>query len=182
MNDVIKSLKDKFKSDKSANIALLLGLVGIILIGLSSLIDDKDEKEEAQIFNENVSYNDIAEEYRKTKTAELEMLLETIDGVSDAHVMLNVTCSEEYVYAKVEQNSSSSEENGFSSEYSYDYYSSDTSGDSMPVLTKVLNPQISSCAASCKGAENPNVCEDIYLAISAALGLDINDIYVAPLG
>ncbi len=182
MNDVFYSIKEKFKRDKSTNIALLLGLVGIVIIGISSFIDDKDDNINNEEETQNIISMDVADEYRKAKTAELEAMLESIDGVSEVKVMLNVTCSEEYVYAKVEESLSANDESGFSTENSYNYYSSDINGDSEPVLTMVINPKISSCAASCKGAENPNVRENIYLAISAALGLDINDIYVAPLG
>lgn len=182
MNDVFNSIIEKFKRDKSTNIALLLGLAGIVVIGISGLIDDKDHNINNEEVSQNIISADVADEYCKTKTAELEAMLESIDGVTEAKVMLNVTCSEEYVYARTEQNSSTNDESGFSSEISYDYYSSEVGGDNVPILIKVINPQISSCAASCKGAENANVRENIYLAISAALGLDINKIYVAPLG
>ncbi len=182
MNDVIKSVIEKFKRDKSTNIALLVGLAGIIIIGLSGFADDKKNNISNKDVQPNVISTNVADEYCKTKSAELEAMLESIDGVSEAKVMLNVTCSEEYVYARTEHNSSSNDESGFVNEESYDYYSSEVDGDSSPVLIKVLNPRISSCAASCKGAENAEVRENIYLAISAALGLDINKIYVAPLG
>lgn len=183
MNDLADTIKNKLSELKVTNIAFFLGICGIVLIGISSLWDTSQNENEQKVKeDEALSLSpDDYKDYAAQKEAQLEELLESVNGVGKANVMVNIECSCEYIYAVSENKNSSYDETSSSYDYSYDYFVTEQNGDTLPLMTKVLYPKISSCVVVCEGASNAVVCENVYKTISAALNIPISDIFVAQL-
>lgn len=182
MIEIFENIRKKTKNTKMTNIAFVLGLCGIALIAFSSFFGNADAKSENTGTAENtVAIENIADEYSQKKQAELEALLSQISGVGKVKVMLNVVCSQEYVYAIFESEKSSTSPDSTESEYSYEYFTYKEQNDDAPLMTKVLTPQIGSCVIACQGASSSVVREQVYMAASKALGIEVSHIYVAEL-
>lgn len=182
MSDIFEKLRRNFSGKKMTNAAFALGLVGMVLIAFSSFSFDSDDKNDLQVSDREIKeLQDISYEYAKEKRSELEALLKSVDGVGKVKVMVNVSCSEEYVYAVFESGSENIAPDSAESQYSYEYFTYESQGDSTPLMTKVLSPKISSCVVACEGAGNAVVRESVYMTVSAALGISVSDIYVAKL-
>ena len=47
------------------------------------------------------------------------------------------------------------------------------------LLKKINNPAVSGVLVVCEGGDDPKVCEKVYIAVSTALNIPTNKIYVA---
>ncbi len=148
------------KSNKKALICFLAGVLGILLIFISNLIDNKN-KEESKSTTPQVSYNEELEE-------KLQKLISSIDGAGKTSVFLTVEETEEYVYAQ--DNSSSYKDNSNSSSQN-EYVIVDGNNGKDGLLVKTVCPKVRGVAIVCEGGENPKVQQRIYSSVSAALGI-----------
>ncbi|MBQ7132835.1 MAG: hypothetical protein IJO29_09710 [Oscillospiraceae bacterium] len=182
MTELIEKIRKKLSGAKMTNMAFVLGLCGIVLIGFSSFSTGSEDEPAAQPQEDEVlMLQDISCEYGREKEKELEALLGSVAGVGNVRVMVNVSCSEEYVYAVFESGSENISPDSTESQYSYEYFTYESQGDCAPLMTKVLSPKISSCVVACEGAASATVREEVYMTVSAALGISVSDIYVAKL-
>ncbi len=183
MIEFFEKILKKISNAKMTNVAFALGLCGIVLIAFSSFSGKSDsQNSDLSVDDENIStIQNTVDEYSQKKKKELESLLSQISGVGKVSVMVNVTCSEEYVYATFESGSENISPDSAENEYSYEYFTYKAQNGDLPLMTKILTPQIGSCVVACEGAKNAVVRERVYMAVSAALGIPVSDIYVSEL-
>ena len=87
----MKNLLTKLKNDKNLiRIIYIIGLLGIALIFISSFFDSD---------NINSSFSGNIEDYRSTEETRIENMVESIEGVGDARVMITMENSAEQVYS-----------------------------------------------------------------------------------
>lgn len=87
----MKNLLTKLKNDKNLiRIIYIIGLLGIALIFISSFFDSD---------NSNSSFSSNIEDYRSTEETRIENMVESIEGVGDARVMITMENSAEQVYS-----------------------------------------------------------------------------------
>lgn len=169
MTDMINKIKELAKKPFFLKAAVAAGLLMIILI-LVSDFKGEEEKERADA-DVNVLSFTSAELYADETEKRLCETLTEIEGVGKAKVMLTITSTEEYVYAESVKSGASQTENS--------YVIIDKGSQKEALVKKINNPAISGVLIVCEGGDDPKVCERIYNAVSTALNIPTNKIYVA---
>lgn len=85
-------------------------------------------------------------------------------------VMVTVSSTEEYVYAEAQKLGADREER--------DYVTVKGSGGEEALVRKINVPVITGVVAVCDGGNSDKVREDVYRAVTAALGIPSNRVYV----
>lgn len=170
MEAKLKELYDKFRhTDKKLKAALVIGLTGMLLLGLSEAVPKENKAEKA----ENVSYADYNDELEE-KT---QQIISSIDGVGECRVMITLKNSNESVYAKNYQENSNA--GNYSHESEYVLYDGDNGEE--PVLIKEYFPEVKGVVVVCSGADSVTVRENVINCISALYGIPTTKISVTKL-
>ena len=169
MTDMINKIKELAKKPFFLKAAVAAGLLMIILILVSDF--NKEEEKERSDADVNVLSFTSAELYADETEKRLCETLTEIEGVGKAKVMLTITSTEEYVYAESVKSGTSQTENS--------YVIIDKGSQKEALVKKINNPAISGVLIVCEGGDDPKVCERIYNAVSTALNIPTNKIYVA---
>lgn len=163
----IKELLLNFKkTDKKIKTALIIGIVGMLLLGLSEAAPREKKTESA----ETQSYSELCTELEERT----ERIISSIDGAGNCKVMITLKNSNESVYAK------NSQENGSDGNYSRDseYVLYDGENGESPVLIKEYYPEVRGVVVVCSGADNVAVRENVINCISALYGIPTTKISV----
>lgn len=169
MTDITNKIKELAKKPFFLKAAVAAGLLMIILILVSDFKgEEKKERSDADV---NVLSFSSAEFYADETEKRLCETLTEIEGVGKAKVMLTITSTEEYVYAESIKSGASQTENS--------YVIIDKGSQKEALVKKINNPAISGVLIVCEGGDDPKVCERIYNAVSTALNIPTNKIYVA---
>lgn len=169
MTDIINKIKELAKKPFFLKAAVAAGLLMIILILVSDFKGEEEkERSDADV---NVLSFTSAELYADETEKRLCETLTEIEGVGKAKVMLTITSTEEYVYAESIKSGASQTENS--------YVIIDKGSQKEALVKKINNPAISGVLIVCEGGDDPKVCERIYNAVSTALNIPTNKIYVA---
>lgn len=153
---------------------LLVGF-GALCLALSYVLGQKQDAAPKK--------DDPLAAYISTTEARLCETVEQIAGAGKAKVFITAENTFETVYASNASIVESADSSGTSartsktSEKSLAYTDSRTSGGE-PVVVKQLCPRLSGVLIVCEGGDRENVREEICTAVSTALGLSKNKIYV----
>ena len=166
------SLKD-FGMEK----IILIAIAGIVLLAANfsewkNAISEKTEKKE--------------EKTVQTDQNELVHILENVDGVGKAEVMITLKSSKESVLNKdlSEEKQTEEERSGETQKVNKNQKKqeetilSDSSGNSAPYVIKELEPEISGIVISCEGAGNKVVEASVLEAVQVLFGVSANHIKV----
>ena len=156
----------KFLREKSSLAVTVLGIIGLLLILVSSMIPEKSAKKEIKAESSAIAESENTEK-------RLENFLSEIDGVGKAKVYISFGRSERYVYASEEKKSRS--ENKSEEE---DKIVIVGGSDRNALIETVEPPEISGAVVVCTGGASAEVTERVYKAVSAALGIPVSKIYV----
>lgn len=137
-----ENLKSFLSSDKARIIFVIIGVLAIFLIFLSGQFADKDKQE-------NITPKLSSADYCSTLTTELINMLENLEGVGKADVLLTLESSYEYIYL-----------------------------DDDKTLTKILEPKIRGVAVTCTGGDDPVVKEKVSKLLSTVLSISAGSISV----
>ena len=163
--DIRELVRKLLSSKKAMTAAAALGIMGMLMI-LFSGGDKTENTVQTQDVPESASWSDYS-----TQTEErLETILSAIDGVGRVKVMVTVSSTEEYVYAEAEKLGADREER--------DYVTVKGSGGEEALVRKINVPVITGVVAVCDGGNSDKVREDVYRAVTAALGIPSNRVYV----
>ncbi len=161
-----------FKSKGKYNWLFAIGLLGILLIGLSGVLSGGEVSN-----NETSSVTVSSEQYAANLENQLCDMLQHVDGVGKCKVMVTIDQGTEYIYATQEKNSKNtietSEDNKFSAENeSADeetYIMVETDNGEQPLLITQLSPKVKGVVVVCGGGDNPAVCQKVCKAVATAL-------------
>ncbi len=168
MQEIIYKLKELAKKPVFLKAAAAIGIIMMAVILISDISGEDDPEEKRP--NDEISF-ESADIYAAGTEERLCTMLSEIEGVGKAKVMLTITSTEEYVYAETQKKSSSQSENS--------YVMIDNGSQKEALLKKINNPAISGVLIVCEGGDDPKVCEKVYIAVSTALNIPTNKIYVA---
>ena len=179
----IKHLWQWFLSKKGkGNWLWILGLVGILLIGLSSATGGSSKETP----NSPVSGEENTVAYAEALERRLETMVSSISGVGECRVMVTMEQGTEYIYATQEKNtvdaSQTSENSRFSTgsrssdEETYIMVSTDTG--QQPVLITALSPKVKGVVVVCQGGGNSGVCQNVRTALATLLNISSSRICV----
>ena len=182
----IKQICSKLLSLKKSDY-IVLALMGILIliVAIPTGGADKKEKNDSEIAYEDQSRSEN-ENYGKELEKQLKDILEKIDGVGKAEVMITLKSSKESVLNKdlSEEKQTEEERSGETQKVNKNQKKqeetilSDSSGNSAPYVIKELEPEISGIVISCEGAGNKVVEASVLEAVQVLFGVSANHIKV----
>ena len=165
---------------------ILIAIAGIILLLANfsewkNAISEKTEKKE-----EKTVQTDQNDAYVSALENKLVHILENVDGVGKAEVMITLKSSKESVLNKdlSEEKQTEEERSGETQKVNKNQKKqeetilSDSSGNSAPYIIKELEPEISGVVISCEGAGNKVVEASVLEAVQVLFGVSANHIKV----
>ncbi len=177
MNDFLKKSTAVIKKPKTL---VIIGLVGIILIAVSSFIPVGSGKTATDTKCQTVD----AEQYRLKLEKDVKRIVKGITGDSNCTVVITLESGVRYTYADTSQQDKSSasgqnlEESSSSSEKSYITVKTADGGEKPLLVTEVM-PQVRGVAVVCNGGDNKETVEKIKGSVTAALDITSKRVYVA---
>lgn len=165
------------KDKKTVTAVMILGIGGLLLIMLSSVLPEKkqNKNETANALHQNTETD--SEAYCRETEQRLERFLSSVEGAGEVKVYLTVGTDERYVYAKEGKQSRS--ENKTEEEEKYVIIGGGS--EKKALIETIETPEITGAVIACTGCDSPIVTERIYKAVSAALGISTGKIYVTKL-
>lgn len=179
MNDTLKKYASLLKNPK---ILVAAGIIGIVLIALSTFIGPSNKKEtEKQTVGTTVS----ADEYRERLEEDVADMVESITGSESVTVMITLESGVRYTYADATEGTSASK-----TESNSDSSSSETTkqtyitvknadGGEEALLVTELMPEVRGVAVICDGGDDETVAEKVRNAVTAALNITSKRVYIA---
>ncbi|WP_100010698.1 stage III sporulation protein AG [Lentibacillus sediminis] len=206
----MKNLVDKFfqgkngegkPPSKKTGYIVILAAVGLLLLVISNLFSEPDEpdalppmeeeiqEEPQENIAEETSATASVEELEKSFQDELEGMLNQMQGVSEAEVMVNLGSTKVKVYEKNliqgQQTTVENDSNGGTREV--EDVTEETQvvlvrqGDKeVPLLTQTEKPEVSGVFIVAKGAEDATVEQWIVEAVSRVLDVSTHKVSVMP--
>lgn len=176
-----KNIKSKlkliFSDGRYIKIIVVLGICGMLMILFSEFAGGDSKKTENSESNCDIEYD--TSEYTEKTEKRLREILQQIDGVGKAEIMLTVNSTEEYVYAEEIKSGISQDGDKISNQNENQYVFKGNSSDKEALVKKIISPQINGVVIVCEGGDKSTVAESIYEAVSTALDISSNKIYVA---
>lgn len=163
----------------------VLGLAGILLIGLSSLLPErvKETRDDSVLEAE-------AKAYAAELEGRLQSILQQMDGVGTARVMVTLKDGYRQVYAKSEkvnndllediraQDERKTQEKQVTEQT---YVLVDGAGGKVPLVTARLEPEVKGVVVVCEGGDDPQVVRKVVDTVKVALDISSARIAVSRL-
>lgn len=178
MNEALKKITAALKSPKAL---ITLGLCGILLILVSTLIPSGGKKSTA---SGTASESAGAEEYRLSLEKSIGGMVAGITGDTQATVVVTLESGIRYSYADATTAdvSSSSGQNtsqqSSSSTQSYITVKTADGGEQALLVTEIM-PEVRGVAVICSGGDNEQIAAKIRSAVMAALDITSKRVYIA---
>ncbi|GLO66542.1 MULTISPECIES: stage III sporulation protein AG [Oceanobacillus] len=192
-----KENKDK-KPSKKIGYLIILGLTGLLLLFISNMFSSSEEPEISQEppsdqseptgGEEEMAGTDISE-LEQELSGQLATMLNKIQGVNDAEVMVNLDATSEQIYEKNQtrgqQTTDETDQNGGSRVVEDQTEESQVvlfrSGDQeIPLLVQTKQPEVRGVFVVAKGAETPSLKNQVIEAVSRVLDVPTHKISVMP--
>ena len=174
MNSLFKKIPAVINRPK---LLVILGLIGIALIFISGLIPSSGKSETAR---GSIS----AEDYRKAVYNSVKDIVTGITGDKNPTVVITLESGVKYDYADLKESDTSAstnkeaEENRRSTKQSYITVKSSDGGEKALIVTEIM-PEIRGVAIVCRLGDSPSVAEKIENAVTAALDITSQRVYVS---
>lgn len=167
LNEKLQEWLDKSLAKGKKSWLALLGILGILLLSVSSLpTGNSAAKTESRA--ETGSDTDWASK----QESRLESILSQMDGAGKARVMITLESGQEAVYAldtRTDSNGSTQKEHVM------------LNGSTEALVETIWMPQVQGVAVLCEGAGTPTVERKIIEMVSVLLGVSSNRISIAKL-
>lgn len=192
-----KENKDK-KPSKKIGYLIILGLTGLLLLFISNMFSSSEEPEISQEppsdqseptgGEEEMASTDISQ-LEEEMSGQLATMLNKIQGVNDAEVMVNLDATSEQIYEKNQtrgqQTTDETDQNGGSRVVEDQTEESQVvlfrSGDQeIPLLVQTKQPEVRGVFVVAKGAETPSLKNQVIEAVSRVLDVPTHKISVMP--
>lgn len=161
-------------------VLVVLGVCGVVLIGLSSLIGGSDEETTAAA---SAAFD--AESYTATLEQRLEQMVSCVQGAGKARVMVTLENGVEYIYADEETvNTDRSEDGGGQISTREDSKRSvvtvDGGDGKAGLLVTQIEPTVRGVIVACEGALDETVAARVSEAVRVALDITAKRVCVIP--
>lgn len=172
--------------DKTLKIFVIVGLVGIVLIFISSFLGgDKSEKPAAdELLPEQTLTND---QYEQKLEQEVGALINSIEGVGKSNIMVTLLTGIEYVYAteeSVNSDKTNTAEQTVAQRNSSEKKTiliEDENGRRKALLKTTLEPTVKGVVIVCEGGDDIVVKERVTEAVKALLNISSTRICITKL-
>lgn len=183
----LSALLKKWKIGRWQAIVLAAGLVGLLLLSLTSLPGSGGGKSGGGTNNaaqESIRVDLTA--YEQQLEARLCSIVGAIAGAGEAKVMLTLDSGSEPIYATQGDTNSEYAANGESVEESLsankEYVIIGSGSGEQGLVLKMVEPQVRGVAVICQGGDDILVKQAIVEAVTAVLGIGSNKVSVAKMG
>lgn len=176
MNDKLKKLTESVRSPK---VLITIGILGMVLILLSSVFNfggsEKEDKKETDT---------AVAEYQAELKKNVEEIVYSITGDRNAAVVLTLENGVKYTYVdavssdSTESKAESSEQNRESMSRSFVTVKTADGGEQALLVTETM-PRVRGVAIVCRGGDNEETAEKIENAVMAALDITSKRVYIA---
>ncbi|HHV51283.1 MAG TPA: stage III sporulation protein AG [Clostridiales bacterium] len=160
----------KLKSKKAVNVILAIGLLGMLLIFLSTLIPEKGKPS-----NTVSKYSLSAQEYVEEMERKLAEMISSVEGAGPCRVMVTLENGVEYVYAREEDINTDRKEdsNGISErdDKKESIIVVDSGNGRQGLLVTEIQPTVRGVVVVCQGGDQPIVQERIINLVTTALNI-----------
>lgn len=171
---------------KKGKIILGVGLVGILLIFLSTFLPEEQAPAEGTGTPEPAA--PTTEEYRQQYESTVLQLVQSIDGAGSAQVFVTLETGVQYVY-ETEENRTADTQSGEAQSYSEKsslqrkiLLVEDEDGHESPLLKTTLEPEIRGVVVVCEGGGDIRIVERVTSAVTTMLGVSTTRVAVLPSG
>ena len=174
MNEKLKKYIDYFKNPK---ILIAIGLIGIILIFLSSFTPSKKESKTFPTEDFSVS------EYKTELEKSIKNIVRQITGDRKASVVVTIEGGIEYSFAEMTEESVSQKNEDIETSNQTQQKSEyiiikNSDGSEKAVLVFAKLPEIRGVAIVCDGGDNQVINNKISNAVTAALNITSKRVYI----
>ena len=183
--EIWKKAVSIFNTDKKIKWIVLIGMIGILLILLSEILPQSTKTPQ-----DAVSVSIDNETFCRQTEEKIYNLVSSIQGVGEAQVWVTLESGAEYVYLQEEIRNTDTTKD-YNSEGVKTLREKDNSeqkyilvnknGEEQPLLQKQLEPTVQGVVIVCEGAGSAQVNEQVVNAVTCALGISSNRVYVAQL-
>ena len=183
--EIWKKAVSIFNTDKKIKWIVLIGMIGILLILLSEILPQNTKTPQ-----DAVSVSIDNETFCRQTEEKIYNLVSSIQGVGKAQVWVTLESGAEYVYLQEEiRNTDTTKDydsEGVKTPREKDnseqkYILVNKNGEEQPLLQKQLEPTVQGVVIVCEGAGSAQVNEQVVNAVTCALGISSNRVYVAQL-
>ena len=183
--EIWKKAVSIFNTDKKIKWIVLIGMIGILLILLSEILPQSTKTPQ-----DAVSVSIDNETFCRQTEEKIYNLVSSIQGVGEAQVWVTLESGAEYVYLQEEIRNTDTTKD-YDSEGVKTLREKDNSeqkyilvnknGEEQPLLQKQLEPTVQGVVIVCEGAGSAQVNEQVVNAVTCALVISSNRVYVAQL-
>ncbi len=145
----MKVLKEYIKGinlDKKTFCVLFAGVIGVVCIFFSEM--DFNKKDEKEIVDEISN-----DEYCSQLEDKIESFIENIDGAGKTEVIITLSETTEYIYAKDGKEVNKSNEKNDDNTLENNYVIIKNNNNNSGLLIKTIEPKIRGVAVSCEGGD-----------------------------
>ncbi len=163
------------KLDKKTIYALIAGIVGIAIIFFSEM--SFPEKGKYDKLSDEISNEDYCSQLED----KIESFIENIEGAGKTKVVITLSETTEYIYAKDGKEIIKNNENNGDKTLENDYVIIKNNNSNSGLLVKTIEPKIRGVAITCQGGDKTEVQQAIYSAVGALLNLNTSRISISKL-
>lgn len=175
MNEKIKNLT------KNPKTLIALGLVGILLIFISSLFGKDNKSAQSETTTESTY---TAEYYCETLEKNVKNIVRSITGDKNPTVVITLESGIRYSYASADETDTSSivgsttDQTSESKKQSYITIKNADGGEQALIITQIM-PEVRGVAIICDGGNNEITAEKIKNAVTSALNINSKRVYIS---
>lgn len=182
----LESFKNIFsKNDKRIRIFFVLGIVGIILIGVSQFWPSSSGADTKVPESDTTA---ATEAYKQKLEQRIGEMISAVEGVGKTKVMVTLESGVEYIYEK-QQNTTSAlnedrtKEGGLKTQQNEDTKESfiiveDANGRKTALVRKMLEPKIQGVVVVCEGGGRAAVVNSVYDLVTTACNIGYDRVCV----
>lgn len=181
---------DKKKNIENIIVFIIILIITVLIINVMWSSDDNKSKNKSEDTTKVLAQTTTANEEQDNLENRLENILESINGVGKAKVLIKYSESSSVVavYNETKSESTTQENYGSSNkdvkqtESKKEVAYTDENGKNTPITEKVIMPVIEGAIITAQGAGNANIKASIVSAVEAVTGLAVHKIQVFEMG
>ena len=181
---------DKKKNIENIIVFIIILIITVLIINVMWSSDDNKSKNKSEDTTKVLAQTTTANEEQDNLENRLENILESINGVGKAKVLIKYSESSSVVavYNETKSESTTQENDGSSNkdvkqtESKKEVAYTDENGKNTPIAEKVIMPVIEGAIITAQGAGNANIKASIVSAVEAVTGLAVHKIQVFEMG
>jgi len=176
------------QNDNARKIIIAVGVVAIFIIFLSGFVGgNKNHKTSSETVQQSSAKALTAEDYKMQTEQSLTALINEIEGVGNASVLVTIEKSSEQVYATEEKISKQTQQDNNSSTVKNQSNNSNettylviknSDGTEQPIAVTEVQPIVKGVVVVCSGGNDPLVQQKVIQAVTTALNITSNRVCV----